>query len=296
MVITLFKSADPPIEYRANACSVAFFFRIICLLIIYLLPCCLCIFYIGFYGIGERIEKGTPEVIPENIEYIQIYGESKSLIYDRLINEDPGAAFTASISPIDELLTNKTGFRIKVSASVFKAKAFTIVFSYKTRLAQWGNNTFQYYGTISRSFPKPISNFSAFGQLSFDQTEILDFDGKFSSSSYPNVRSPEFPIGTNAQANFSALFYVDWIYEVPKFGLRSFVTFDAEIQAKEVSIIMNQPIISSLQTLVVLWVSTYFVLSHIFNFIQNCLYRNHVFKVWPIYLSKQDHNNLRPYS
>ena len=288
-MVFLFQTAHTPSSYRAPICSLAFFFRVLCVIILYVVPIIICIFYY-FHMNQYQTDQEFPIVTPGDIEYLSLIlrdnTQSPARIYSQSFPSDIGVDST--FTPILEVVqnTNTNGnvesidLRVKQPnlARTTEIIGISCVFGLQVTLSNWARSSTQAYGFYSQTFPLGLESFSVEGELVLYQNEVVDFRGSLPNDVTPTMNPVNLKNLMNAQSNLSSVYRVKWYDYVPQYNVidssTSSYTFEAgmTVMIRDISIIHSLPLISIIESIVILYLSTYILVSIILNSIQHYVF------------------------
>ena len=157
-----------------------------------------------------------------------------------------------------------------------------IVFSYEVKLSRWAHNQITAVSSFSQTFPIPASRVTASGDLVLEQNEIIDFRGSFERTNLTITSDMSISEILNEQVNLSTLFYVDWGHAYASFGAWKDFTLDLTIRVRNMEIIHSIPLVSSIESVIILYLSTSLFCMLILRAVQGFVFRNNIIQTWPI--------------
>ena len=287
-MVVLFRTAHEPTAYRAAICSLAFFFRVLCVIVLYVVPIIICVFYY-FHMNQFQTDSEFPIIKPGNIEYLSLIIRDNSgttpNVYSQTFPSDIGVDTT--FTPILEVVqnTNTDGNVNSIDLRVKQPNiprttdilGITCVFGFEVTLSNWARSTTTAYGIYSQTFPLGLESFSVQGELVLEQNEIVDFRGSLPNDVTPTMTPVNPKNLADAQSNLSSIYRVKWYDYVPQYNVLSSgsaFTFQGnmEVLIKDINVIHSLPLISIIESIIILWLSTYILVSLILNAIQSCAY------------------------
>ena len=290
-MVVLFRTSNTPTSYRAAICSFAFFFRVLCIIVLYVVPVIICVFYY-FHMNQSQTDSEFPIIRTGDVEYLSLIIRDTSgaspRIYSQTFPSDIGV--DTSFTPILEVVqnTNTDGniesINIRVKQPNLQRSTEIIgiscVFSFDVTLSNWARSTTTAYGMYSQTFPLGLESFSVQGELVLDQNEIVDFRGSLPNDVTPTMTPVNLKNLMDAQSNLSSIYRVKWYNYVPHYNViassssASTFTFEGDMAVliKDINVIHSLPLISIIESIIILYLSTYILVSIILNAIQHCAY------------------------
>lgn len=295
-MIALYRTARPPIEYRANVFSLAFLFHVICVLIQIVCPVVIAILGV-LHDSSVAIDSETPAVVPGKILRFSIYDKTGRV---RTYPLPEGAEYfpmTLSTEPIYDG-DKVTEWSISVVIPDYGASevvSVDIAFTYTAVLSKWAKNTVTGIGSFSRTFPIPANDVAVSGDLVLEQNEIVDFRGSFESTSLDIPDNFDMADLLYQQDNLSTLFYVDWEKPTCMFGFWDSFRMKLRIRVGEVKIAHSIPLVSSIEHALTMYLSTTLLATILTNTVKGWVFRNGLLKTWPLqmYASTKRHEKVQ---
>ncbi|OHT01086.1 hypothetical protein TRFO_01660 [Tritrichomonas foetus] len=297
-MVVLYKTANKPIVFKARPLSLATIFRGLCILLKYGAPILICFFFVN-YSPGYTSDPEFPVVIPGKINsfIINTNNETVSFVYPPDPNQEsrPMLMRTYLDKNGDELKEWSISLKIP-NVNEISIISITILFNFTVMLRKWANNTIDVVGSFTRSFPSQINYVSCVGDLVLEQSEIIDFRGSFEHATleYPSYATYSQILET--EDNLSTLFYVDWEEPIVKYGNWPEFDLNLRIRVRELEIWHSIPLVSSIESVLILYLSTLIFTSLILDTAQGFIFRNGIIKSWAIPLfqkKKKQHGNVR---
>jgi hypothetical protein len=288
-MVVLYRTAYPPVEYRNTYASFAMAFRALCLAIQFIGPLIVCVFYMVRQP-NVRIDRERPKVTPMDVFSFSgiiidgATGDSRILSWpDDIPDQTVIHVETLPIIHNDVLTEWTIKAYILGSGGQWTFQSVSLAFRYKVQLNRWTKNTVITSDTYSFNFPKPGSSVTAVGDLMIEQSEIVEFHGSFDNYWFPrpNQGLAGYLID---QDNTSSLFYVDWEQGFPKYGTWIEAGVDLRIRVKPLEIMHQIPLVSSLESVLLLYLSTVLLTTIVMNWIQKIVYRSGMLKTWSLRL------------
>ena len=284
-MFTIYRTSRPPIEYRASFCSCAFFFRLICVLLRVVCPIIICVFAVLYDG-NTSVDSEMPVVIPGSIQSFKAtFQDRTSVVYPlpsaQTANYPP---IVMSATPVydGETVTEWT-ISLQVDGQAYsQVISVEVVFAYEVRLNRWARNQITAVSSFSQTFPIPASHVSVSGDLVLEQNEIIDFRGSFQYTNLTINPGDTLSEILNAQDNLSTLFYVDWGQSYSNYGQWKDFTMDLTVRVREMEIIHSIPLVSSIESVIILYLSTSLFCMLILRAVQGFVFRNNIIQTWPI--------------
>jgi hypothetical protein len=281
----LYRTAYPPVEYKASSLSCAFLFRVVCLLIAYVAPIVIGVI-IGVGNASTQQDAETPSVVPNKIlhffaidtggqshYYPPISGSGRPLGSDALVLE-------TNKTIVDDKLT-EWSLLINVTSPIV-ARSVAVVFSFNVRLERWATNQIQAVGSFSQTFPIGVSHVSCVGDLVLEQNEVVPFHGSFQNASL-DIPQPFSVVDLlKKQDELSTLFYVDWEQPNMEFGLWTCLTVRLTIRVSNVVILHSIPLVASLESTLLLILSLMFFTASVMNALQGFVFRKGIIRTWAV--------------
>lgn len=275
-MVQLFRTAYPPTTYKAHIFSCAFLFRALCWLITYIVPIIICVFYY-FHESQIQTDQEYPTYFPGDIAYVSLIkktqsGEIQSLSYPADIPSflpmfevakevDETGTITAS--------TIRVRTEIKDESSII---GINVIFAYNVSLRKWSRSDTASYGYFAQQFPSGLEKITCQGDLSLYQEEAVDFRGALPNDVIPSINHMSVQNLLQAQSSVSSLYFITWRDHVPQYRVSSGnYTFECYLKVKinDITIMHSLPLISIIESLVILWLSTHILVSIILGFIQH---------------------------
>ena len=288
-MITLYRTSRPPIEYRASVCSCAFLFRVICVLLRIVCPIIICVFAVLYDG-NTSVDSEMPVVIPGSIIMFDATtapdatGAMTTVTYPLSNSTVTTPPISMSATPVydGETVTEWT-ISLQIADPTFSQMvSVNIVFSYEVKLSRWAHNQITAVSSFSQTFPIPASRVTASGDLVLEQNEIIDFRGSFERTNLTITSDMSISEILNEQVNLSTLFYVDWGHAYASFGAWKDFTLDLTIRVRNMEIIHSIPLVSSIESVIILYLSTSLFCMLILRAVQGFVFRNNIIQTWPI--------------
>lgn len=286
-MVVLFRTSFQPTIYLAKACSLATLFRAICLIIKFGGPILICYFYLD-YSPGYTFDFEHPTVYPGNIVSF-VARDIKDLYIFSDINSDNGVlSQLPDHSTIFQTIPHYNGSTLDywtIKAKILDQKAsnisyISILFNFTVHLRKWANCTIESIGSFTHSFPSNVNRVSVFGDLILEQNEILTFRHEYNESlSDLHSYSMHSDILEN-QNNLSYFFYTEWNEPIVKYGFWYSFELDLRIYVRDVKVWHTIPLVSSIQSIITLYLSTVILTSLIFDNFQGWVFRKGYIKSW----------------
>lgn len=276
----LFRTAHPPSIYKASPFSCASFFRLICLLIQYLVPILICVFWY-FHASLVQTDTEMPIYTPGEIEFFSIVTENDVFSYPM---------DTLNCNPQFEITTNKssdgivTTSDIKITAEIGSEKVigFNLIFNFTAKLGKWATGNTVSYGMFTAQFPSSgIQKISCRGTLKLEQKEVIDFRGELPNDVIPEMHPVNIKNLNKALSNVTSIYYMDWEEYTASLNTGSSTfTADFHVNINNITVIHSSPLISIIEQIMILYLSTYILVSLIFYSIQHYIYSTGALKTY----------------
>ena len=282
----LFRTAYPPVTYKSPLFSCASFTKLLCVAVQYIVPILICAFYF-FHQSQVTSDMETPFLTPNSIEYFSLIMRDTAGNYS--VFTYPSTAYTVSISTIRN--TNSSGFltsanyRILLSgleASNLQVIGMSCVFSFNVVLKGWVNSSTNSYGMYIGTFRNPLSTHKVEGDLALFQTSPVDFRSNLPNDVIPEMQSVNIKNLIAAQSAVSSRFYVDWGSYSGTVAAAGGDTFQSDIvvNVRDIEVVHTLPLVSIIESIVILYLSTYILCSLIVNAVQHTLFYNGIIKTF----------------
>lgn len=301
-MVLIYQTAHLPVIFKAKYLSFAAIFHFICTFLKYLLPILACYFYIS-YASGTTIDNELPSVIPGDIlSYFSRVINNEDINTTDIIqypptvsNYSPTEIVSISSTPRyykSKLDTWKISARISYEPNVYCRASQTVyvhlLFNFTVKLRKFATNTISAIGSFTKSFPVGVNYISATGDLKLEQNEIINFRGSFNNTNLEDKTLDDYTSFAEIQQAHEELdtfFYVDWEEPIIRVGKWIDFQLDLNINIKEVAIAHSIPLISSLESCIVLYLSALLFTKIILDYLQGFLFRYGIIKTWicPLY-------------
>ena len=288
-MVIIFKTSNPPRHYMAYFTSLANLFHLICEISKYLFPLLICFAFLQ-YKSNINVASEFPCFIPLGLSFFSAQDKegNKILYTDKTHPQGPFSVFyipTYSNNMIES-------FTVKIQLGLSNILYFSLALKANISFSQWSNSTFNTIICLNRIFPSYITNYSAYGDLNFEQNEIIQFRGSFSNLQAVASDSLSLTEKQKNMYNSSALFYVNWNYE-NSMNLSSTSTSEIQfkINVKTAKIYHYQPLVEWFENILFCYLSTHLFLGLILDAIQNFVFSRKLLSTWVIPLYKEPNAN-----
>ena len=284
----LFRTAYPPTTYKSPVFSVASFFKLICTLFKYLVPIIICVFYF-FHESQISVDTETPILIPGSVEYFGLIAvDDAGTNYETIQYPSTTAAgISPSFSTIRTI--NNSGFltsatyRITIPNMANGIIGFRCIFSYNVTLRGFVNSSTKAYGLYTETFSTPLKTLKCDGDIALYQTQPVDFRGNLPNDVIPEMASINIKNLIEAESAVSSKYYIKWNQYSGdgKFDSNTF-TFEAnlKINPRPINVIHTLPLVSIIESIVILYLSTYILCTLIVNGLQHIVFYNGIIKTF----------------
>jgi hypothetical protein len=289
-MVVLYRTSYPPIEYRNGYFSIAFAFRVLCVMIQFFGPLAVCILAMVRQP-NVHVDREMPKVTPG--EVLTVSGmlwdadgtatpplQRKTLEWPDGLTID-GVLQIETVPKIEKDVLTEWVIRLSIvgSRGQYTFEALTLTFDYRVELNRWARNSVKVLGSYSYNFARPASAVTGIGYLALEQAKVVPFQGSFENYWFAD-RAWGAGQKLEAQDNVSSLFYVDWEDNIPKYGPYMECNAELRIKVKPLEIMHQIPLVSSLESMLLMYLSTLLFTTIVLNWIQGLIYRNGILKTW----------------
>ncbi|EAY13099.1 hypothetical protein TVAG_212810 [Trichomonas vaginalis G3] len=281
-MVQLFRTAYPPTTYKAHICSCAFIFRAICWLITYVVPIIICVFYY-FNQSQVQIDQEYPTYFPGDIVSVSLIKNTTSGSIESLSYPADIPKFLPMFEVAQEVdeTGNITASTVRVRAEITDDSTIigvNIIFAYNVSLRKWSRSDTSSYGFFAQQFPQGVEKITCQGVLSLYQEKAVDFRGSLPNDVIPSMNHINVQNLLTAQSNVSSLYFITWRDHVPQYRVASSgkYTFECylKIMISDITIMHSLPLVSIIESIIILWLSTHILVSLIVGFIQHHTFYN----------------------
>lgn len=284
-MVVLFRTARQPVVYLSKPCSVATLFRALCLILKFGVPVLICFFYLD-YSPGYTCDLEKPTITPNDVRsFVAKTTDGDDYHFSRN-NQIEESVVEESI--IFQTIPHYSGSTIDfwtVSVKILKPEAsnisyVSILFDFKAQLHKWADITLESIGSFTQSFPSNLNSITTFGDLVFEQNEIVNFRGK-----PPNEdRTADFYMMHSdileKQNNLTNFCYVEWKEPLVKYGYWHSFELNLRIYVKDFKVWHTIPLVTSIESILTLYLSTVIMTSLILDNLQGFVFRKGYIKSW----------------
>ena len=291
----LFRTAYPPRSYRAPILSCASLFRFICILIQYLSPIVICFFYY-FHMNQLETDSESPIFTPGDIEQMSLIvrdaSVSPSNVYSMSYPADIGVVdgFNPTLEVVKNTNTDgnieSVNYRIK-QTNVDKNSeiiGISVIFKFNVKLNKWATSSTDSYGVYTKTFPLGLERFSCQGELVLEQNEPVDFKGSLPNDKIPEMYQISLKNLNEAESNLSSVFRINWYDYVPEYNLKQANSFtfiaDLQILVKDINVIHSLPLITIIESIIVIYLSTHILISIVLGYLQHHAFSGGIFRTF----------------
>jgi hypothetical protein len=278
----LYRTARPPVEYKARPLSCAFLFRVLCLLIAYVAPIAIAAAANLFDAIIQK-DTETPSVTPGQIfQFIAIRDTDRFVIYPPQLGSVDPIRITTQKTVVNDRVTDWTLSFYLNNEEAAPVRSLTVVFFFTVKLEKWASTEVQAVGSFTKAFPLGVNRVSCVGDLRLAQSEIIPFRPSFSKVTLDLPATASVPDVLKQQDNEDILFYVDWEEPDLGFGAWMDVNVTFTIRVSSIEIRHAVPLVASLESTVLLAISLMFLAVSAMNALQGFVFRKGIIQAWPI--------------
>ena len=296
-MVVLFRTARQPIIYLAKPCSIATIFRALCLIIKFGAPVLICFFYLD-YSAGYTYDLEKPTIYPGSV--LSFVGKSNESDYSFSDLNSPNGELSVipnnsivfqTIPHYDGSFLDYWTISIQIlEPDASKISYVSVLFDFTLSLRKWAKCTFQTIGSFTQSFPSSLNRITAFGDLILEQNEIMNFRGKYNEN-YIDVNSYSMHSDIlENQNNNSYLSYVEWREPLVKYGYWYSFELNLRIYVRDIKVWHTIPLVSSIEKILTLYLSTVIMTSLILDSLQGLIFRKGFIKSWAIPLCEPPSN------
>lgn len=290
----IYRTARLPVVYKARVWSLANIFHIACTIFKFLLPILACYFYISNNS-GSTFDSETPLVTPGNILYFNLIDENeRSIVYPPVEGTITDTIITM-VHPYYDHQNRVSFWKINVKvANEFgaspEAVSVVILFNFTVNLRKYATNTIQTIGSFSKTFVSGVGGVVCHGDLVLEQSEMIEFRGSFSETNPLSMDLSNYDSLSDiiaARDEMPANFFVDW--DDPFISLNTNTIFELEllIRVKDLTIYHSIPLVSSIETVLIVFLATYLLSAGILDALQGFIFRHGIIKSWAIPLYRK---------
>lgn len=287
----IFQTARLPVVYKARLWSFATIFHVICTIIKYAAPILTCYFYIDSHS-GNTFGSESAHVVPGEILYFSsINKDGQSIVYP----PDKSANLTDSLLLMvhpqydsrNFLTSWKLNIRVPNEGAPVQPEtvSVTVLFNFTVKFRKYATNTIQALGSFSQTFHNEVRSVICHGDLVLEQTEIIDFRGSFQGTDLASMDLSNYDSLSDifsARDDVSTLFYVDWGDPYYVFDSNHTLDLELDIHVKDFTIFHSIPLVSSIETFLILFLATYLFSSLVLDNLQGFVFRHGIIKSWAI--------------
>ncbi|OHS99223.1 hypothetical protein TRFO_08466 [Tritrichomonas foetus] len=295
-MVILYRTAHTPVVYKTRVCSLATIFRAICFILKFGAPILICFFYV-IYSPGNRVDIETPTVLPGGVISFVATTNSTTFVYP------PDPSRTDLQTMIVKSIPNFYGDNLQdwtVSIKIPRAESsqissIAVLFNFTVILNKWASNTVSAIGSFTKSFPSNVNHVSCSGDLVLEQNEIINFRGSFEQTTLEYPSYATFNEILEKEDNLSTLFYVDWEEPIVHYGFWPSFDLELRIRVRDLEIWHSIPLVSSIESVIILYLSTLIFTSIILDTFQGFVFRHGYVKSWaiPLFMEpKKYHGNI----
>ena len=293
----LFRTAYPPISYKTPLFSCGSFTKLLCMAVKYLVPIIICVFYF-FHQSQLTTDMETPILSPNSIEYFSLILQDSAAALSVFTYPSTSAnGPQVTISTVRN--TNSTGFLTSVNYRIsipdltftdstgttttsYQVVGLNCIFSFNVVLRGWVNSSTNSYGMYIETFKNPLSTHKVEGDLALFQTAPIDFRSNLPNDVIPTMQTVNIKNLIEAQKSVSSRYYVNWNSYSGSISTGTASSFQSDIivNVRDIEIVHTLPLVSIIESIVILYLSTYILCSLIVNAIQHFLFYNGIIKTF----------------
>lgn len=294
----IYQTARLPVVYKARMWSAANIFHVICTIIKFVAPILACVFYINNHS-GNTFDTESAMVVPGNILYFNMIDEyENNVFYPPVAKSDFPSAYKLLIMTHPQydrknyLKSWKININVTNSTGIPRAISLAVLFNFTVKLRKYATNNIQSVGSFTRTFINGVNRVVCYGDLVFEQNEMIEFRGSFEGTDLPSMDISDYDSLTdiiNARDDVSTLFYVDWDDPVYSFsdghalqGTSDGFQLELVIRVKDFTIYHSIPLVSSFETFLILFLATYLLSALALDSLQGFVFRHGIIKSWVI--------------
>lgn len=288
-MVVLFRTSRQPTLYLAKPCSVATIFRALCLILKFGAPVLICYFYLD-YSAGYTFDLERPTIYPGSVVSFVAKSESNEYAFSDLNSENGTKSVVPNHPIIFQTIPHYDGSTLDywtISAKILEPEAsqisyVSILFEFTFSLRKWANCTLKSFGSFTQSFPSNLNRITTFGDLVFEQNEIMNFRSPYEEDTDDVQTYAMHSDILEDQNNLSYLCYVEWKEPLVKYGYWYSFELNLRIYVRDVKVWHTIPLVSSIESIITLYLSTIILTSLILDNLQGFIFRNGYIKSWEI--------------